>query len=47
MNDGVLAMKPATAMQPVKFFSKLNYYFFGYFHPINIFFDNKYKYFSG
>ena len=27
--------------QSVKFFSKLNYYFFGYFDPINIFFDNK------
>ena len=31
----------------VNFFSKLNYYFFGYFDPINIFFDNKNKYFSG
>ena len=31
----------------VKFFSKLNNLFFGYFDPINIFFDNKNKYFSG
>ena len=28
---------------PVKFFSKLNNLFFGYFDPINIFFDNKNK----
>ena len=32
---------------PVKFFSKLNNLFVGYFHPINIFLDNKNKYFSG
>ena len=31
----------------VKFFSKLNIIIFGYFDPINIFFDNKNKYFSG
>ena len=31
----------------VEFFSKLNYYFLGYFDPINIFFDNKNKSFSG
>ena len=28
------------AQEPVKFFSKLNYFIFGYFDPINIFFDN-------
>ena len=28
---------------PVKFLSKLNYYFFGYFDPTHIFFDNKNK----
>ena len=33
--------------QPVKFFSKLNLLFFGYFDPVNIFFDNKNNYFSG
>ena len=32
---------------PVKFFSKLNHLFFGYFDPIHNFFDNKNKYFSG
>ena len=26
---------------PVKFFSKLNYFIFGYFDPTNIFFDKK------
>ena len=31
----------------VKFFSKLNNFFLGYFDPIHIFFDNKNKYFSG
>ena len=25
----------------VKFFSKLNYLIFGYFNPVNIYFDNK------
>ena len=33
--------------QSVKFFSKLNQFKFGYFDPINIFFDSKYKHFSG
>ena len=31
----------------VKFVSKLDYYYFGYFHPISLFFDNENKYFSG
>ena len=31
------------ASQSVKFFSKLNEFIFGYFDPINNFFDNKYK----
>ena len=29
--------------EAVKFFSKLNYYYFGYFDPEHIFFDNKNK----
>ena len=33
----------AQGMQPVKFFSKLNNLFFGYFDPTNKFFDNKNK----
>ena len=32
---------------PVMFFFKINSFFFGYFDPINICFDNKNKYFSG
>ena len=32
---------------PVKFFSKFNYFIFGYFDPTNNFFDNKNKYFLG
>ena len=28
-------------LEPVKFFPELNYLFFGYFDPINLFFDNK------
>ena len=31
----------------VKFFSKLNKLFFGYFDPVNIFFDEKNNYLSG
>ena len=31
----------------VKFFSKLNYFIFGYFDPTNIFFDNKNNCFWG
>ena len=30
-------------LKAVKFFSKLNYFIFGYFEPTNIFFDNKNK----
>ena len=31
----------------VKFFSKLNYFIFGYFDPTNNFFDTKNEYFLG
>ena len=31
----------------VKFITKLNKFILGYFDPVNIFFDNKNKYFSG
>ena len=34
-------------LTPVRFFSKLNNLIFGYFDPVNIFFDSKTKYFSG
>ena len=36
-------MDPRLYSRPVKFFPKLNNLFFGYFDPINIFFDNKNK----
>ena len=36
-----------SASAAVKFFSKLNYFIFGYFDPTNIFFNNKNKYFLG
>ena len=36
-----------TSSLAAKPFSKLNYYFFGYFDPKNKYFDNKNKQFSG
>ena len=38
---------PTALTTPVKFFSKLNLFIFGYFDPVHIFSDNKNKYFSG
>ena len=35
------------AQGPVKCFSKLNYYYFRYFDPVDMFFDDKNKQFSG
>ena len=33
----------STECHAVKFFSKLNKFIFGYFNPVNIFFDSKNK----
>ena len=38
---------PFFTRRSVKLFSKLNLYLFGYFDPINIYFDNKNECFSG
>ena len=46
-DDLVLFVMMMLIMRSVKFFSKLNYLCFGYFDPINIFFDNQNKKISG
>ena len=46
-SDEVMELVKKYASRPVKFFSKLNYFIFGYFDPTNIYFDNKNKYLLG
>ena len=47
ISQAVASCFNAHATHQCFFFSKLNYLFFGYFDPKNMFLDNKNKYFSG
>ena len=41
-----IVIQVVSMLRAMKFFSKLNEFIFGYFDPINVFFDNTNKYFS-
>ena len=43
----LLYIRVVKQLSSVKLFSKLSYFIFGYFDPVNIFFANKNKSFSG
>ena len=47
LDDHAVLESAAANISSVKFFSKLRYLFFGYFDPVNIFYDNKNAIFSG